>query len=355
MDHQQIERIELQPDYTISRIIKGGWHLAGGHGQIGEREALDDMRAFVEAGITTFDCADIYTGVEELIGQFLRREKDAFNSGELPPVQIHTKYVPDYNALATLTKTETEKIIDRSLRRLGVERLDLVQFAWWDYQIPGYVETAVHLAELQQAGKIRYLGVTNFDGAHLQEILDAGVSIVANQTQYSVLDHRPERDLQPLAEAHDIAYLCYGVIAGGFLSDRYLGAPEPREPLENRSLTKYKLIIDEFGGYDLFQETLRTLRSIADKYRMGIAEVAARYILQKPKVGGVIIGARNRAHLPKLKKLISFQLDQEDQERIQAVVGRARGPQGPVYDLERDKEGKHGAIMRYNLNGQREA
>ena len=72
-------------------------------------------------------------------------------------------------------KAETTKIIDRSLKRLGVERLDLVQFAWWDYQFPRYVETAVHLADLQKQGKIRFIGVTNFDAAHLQEILDAEI------------------------------------------------------------------------------------------------------------------------------------------------------------------------------------
>ncbi|MFM8361812.1 MAG: aldo/keto reductase [Haliscomenobacter sp.] len=192
-----MERITLAPDYSISRVLKGGWHLAGGHGPVDEAEAIADMRAFVEAGITTFDCADIYTGVEDLIGKFLREERDAFASGNLPAVQIHTKYVPDYDALATLSKRDTEAIIDRSLQRLGVEQLDLVQFAWWDYQFPRYVETAVHLHELRQAGKIRHIGVTNFDAAHLQEILDAGVPILANQVQYSALDHTRARYDRP--------------------------------------------------------------------------------------------------------------------------------------------------------------
>jgi aryl-alcohol dehydrogenase-like predicted oxidoreductase len=345
-----IERLHLTPNYSISRVIKGGWHLAGGHGSIDEREAIDDMRAFVEAGITTFDCADIYTGVEELIGRFLQKNKDAFASGSLPRVQVHTKYVPDYNALATLTKEDTTRIIDRSLKRLGVEQLDLVQFAWWTYDVPGYVETAVQLAELQKQGKIRYIGVTNFDGAAIQKMLDAGVPILGNQVQYSIMDHRPERVQQAMADQYGFRFLCYGTIAGGFLSDRYLDAPDPPQPMENRSLTKYRLIIDEFGGYPFFQEALRLLRSIADQYEVGIAEVAAKYILQKPNVGGVIIGARNRKHLAKLKQLSSFQLNADDLKRIKELVNRSRGPLGPVYELERDKEGKHGRIMKYNLN-----
>jgi aryl-alcohol dehydrogenase-like predicted oxidoreductase len=352
MNKSEMERINITSDYTISKIIKGSWHLSGGHGAIVTSEAIDDMRAFVEAGITTFDCADIYTGVEELIGQFLRSEKDSFASGNLPPVQIHTKYVPDYDVLGTIKKSDTEAIIDRSLKRLGVEQLDLVQFAWWDYQFPRYVETAVHLHELQQAGKIRHIGVTNFDAAHLKEILDAGVPIISNQVQYSVLDHRPENDMNPLAREAGFHYLCYGVIAGGFLSDRYLNTSSPSEPLENRSLTKYRLIIEEYGGYDLFQSLLSKLHEIAEKHEVGVAEVAARYILQKPQVGGIIIGARNRNHLEKLLKIESFTLDQVDISAIEEITKKSAGPAGPVYDLERDKNGPHGAIMRYNLNGQ---
>lgn len=285
-----------------------------------------------------------------MIGQFLKQYKSAFSSGELAPVQVHTKYVPDYDALATLTKADTERIIDRSLQRLGVERLDLVQFAWWDYRFPGYVETALHLAEMQKAGKIRYIGVTNFDGTRLREIVEAGVPVLTNQTQYSILDHRPETDLHPLTEAYAMHYLCYGVLAGGFLSDRYLGAPDPPQPLENRSLTKYRLIIDEFGGYELFQEALRTLRKIADRYEVDIAEVATRYSLQKPMVAATIIGSRNRKHLEKLGRLARFRLDETDLQAIAAVIAKSAGPTGPVYDLERDKTGKHGRIMKYNLN-----
>ena len=219
--NSQIPRIEIKPGYSISRIIKGGWHLAGGHGTMDKKQAIEDMRAFVEAGITTFDCADIYSGVEELIGNFISHYKEAFASGDLPPIQIHTKYVPDYDRLAALTKLDTQAAIDRSLVRLGVERLDMVQFAWWDYAIPGHLETALHLTELRKAGKIRHLAVTNVDAAHLRELLEAGVEVVANQVQYSVLDHRPAGDLVKLAREHGVWILCYGVVAGGFLSDRY--------------------------------------------------------------------------------------------------------------------------------------
>ena len=345
-----MERIEIRPEYSVSRIIKGGWHLAGGHGDIVEEDALRDMLLFVKAGITTFDCADIYTGVEELIGKFLKQNKSAFDTGELPPVQIHTKYVPDYDALKTLKRVDTEKIIDRSLLRLGVERLDLVQFAWWDYKFENYVDTAIHLSELQKAGKIRYIGATNFDTKRLKQIIDAGVDIVSHQIQYSTLDHRPEPDMIILAKDYDFSILCYGSVAGGFLSDRYLDLPEPSEPLENRSLTKYKLIIDEFGSWGFFQQLLRMLKKIGDKYEVGIAEVAIQYVLQKERVASVIVGARNSRHLQRIGQIDTFALDAEDLEMIRSITQKSLGPDGPVYHLERDKEGRHGSIMKYNLN-----
>ena len=345
-----MKRIEIQPDYSISKVIKGGWHLAGGHGIIDQNKALEDMYQFVKAGITTFDCADIYTGVEELIGKFRKKYQDEFQSGELAPIQIHTKYVPDYSSLATLKKEDTVKIIDRSLRRLNVEQLDLVQFAWWDYQFPRYLETAVHLSELQKSGKIRHLGVTNFDTVRIKEMLNAGVEITTNQVQYSLLDRRVENSMSDLAQEHNIPYLCYGSIAGGFLSDRYLETSDPTQPYENRSLTKYRLIIDEFGGYNLFQELLKVLRTIADKYHVGVAEIASKYVLQKPMVASVIIGARNNKHLNNLKKLDYFNLNNDDLEAISKIIDISKGPYGPFYELERDKTGKHGSIMKYNLN-----
>ena len=343
-------RFLLAPEYTISRLIKGGWQLAGGHGAIDREQALDDMLRCVEAGITTFDCADIYTGVEALIGDFLRRHRDT-----LPGVQIHTKYVPDLDSLRSLSRPDVEASIDRSLRRLGLEGLDLVQFHWWDYGTPGYVEAALRLNDLRRAGKIRHIGLTNFDVPRLEEVLGAGVPVVANQVQYSVLDRRPERGMVELCRGHGVALLCYGTAAGGFLSDRYLGAPEPEPPFENRSLTKYKLIIDDFGGWALFQELLAVLERIGRKHGASIASVASRYILQKPGVGAAILGMRHTRHLPDTLRLFDFELDPVDLRAIERVTDRARGPVGDIYSVERIKRGKHAVIMKHNLSRAQQA
>jgi aryl-alcohol dehydrogenase-like predicted oxidoreductase len=342
-----IERIEIAPGFSISRIIKGGWQLSQGHSTDNTRTALEDMALFVENGVTTFDCADIYTGVEELIGKFLKQHRISSN---YIPVQVLTKFVPDYDSLFTLSKTYVEKVIDRSLQRLGVEQLDMVQFSWWNYSVPRWVETAGWLNDLRLKGKINLISGTNFNTQATEAILRSRVPVSTLQVQYSLLDHRPEKSLVEICSKNNIHLLCYGTVAGGFLSERWLNTDEPIPPYENRSLVKYKLMIEEFGGWYLFQELLCTLKQIADNHKVSITNIASRYILEKTQVGGVIIGTRHANHLGENKNVFSFKLTTQDHEDIQRVISQRKGPAGDVFDLERIKDGPHGSIMRYNLN-----
>ncbi|MCU0635938.1 MAG: aldo/keto reductase, partial [Gemmatimonadaceae bacterium] len=145
-----------------ARLIKGGWQLAGGHGAVDRARAVADMHAFADAGITAFDCADIYTGVEALIGECAAERQARGRT----PIRVHTKCVPDLALLPTLTPTDIRRTVDRSRERLMLPMIDLVQFHWWDYAIPGMVRAAQTLAECQQDGWIRALGATNCDVAH---------------------------------------------------------------------------------------------------------------------------------------------------------------------------------------------
>jgi aryl-alcohol dehydrogenase-like predicted oxidoreductase len=338
-------RIKISGGYEISRVIKGGWHLAGDHGAIDRDQALCDMADFVEAGITTFDCADIYTGVEELIGGFRRLYPQLARR-----LQVHTKFIPDLDVLAQVDAKYVERSIDRSLMRLGMDRLDLVQFHWWDYAVPAYVDTAGELSRLKDKGKIANIGVTNFDVSRLQEMLDADIPIVSLQTQYSLLDERPGNGMVDLCRSRNIALLCFGTVAGGFLSERWLGSGEPDRDLRNRSLIKYRLIIDEFGGWNLFQQLLATLRRIAVKHGCDIATVASRAVLDWDQVAAIIVGATNVSHLEAHRRIDDLRLDAKDAADIRAVLDKRRGPGGDVYSLERDRAGRHGRIMKYDLH-----
>lgn len=344
---------DLRPGYTISRVIRGGWQLAGGHGPIDRAQAVDDLIAAYDAGLTTFDCADIYTGVEELIGDFRVKLADKRGVDAAAKVKVHTKMVPDLDVLPRISKAYVAGIVEQSLKRLRVERLNLVQFHWWDYAFDGYLDAFGWLNELRQEGKIQNVGGTNFDVARVKQVLEAGIPLASMQVQYSVLDNRPEHGFADLAAANGITLLCYGSVAGGFLSDRWLGVSEPEMPLENRSLVKYKLIIDDFGGWDLFQELLRTLKTVGDRHGADIATIASAYMLEQPVVGAVIVGARNQAHALANAKIMDIALTETDRAAIAAVLSRRTGPDGDIYTLERDRHGRHGSIMHYNLNAGR--
>lgn len=346
----QPPRFALTPGYEISRVIRGGWQLAGGHGAIDRAMVVEDLIASAEAGITTFDCADIYTGVEEIIGAFRAEHGRRHGTDALARIRVHTKCVPDLDKLARLTRSMLQETIDRSRQRLGVERLDLVQFHWWDYDQGDWLEAAHWLKEFQTEGRINLLGGTNFDSDHVAAMFADDIRLATMQLQYSLLDRRPERRMAELAAGHGMHFLCYGTVAGGFLSDHWLGQPDPQGEMENRSLTKYRLIIEDLGGWDLFQSLLSTLRRIADAHDADIATIASAAVLARPQVGGVIVGARNRAHLAANLRVGGTSLTAQDLAAIDTALTEARPLEGDVYTLERDRTGRHGAIMKYNLN-----
>ncbi len=341
-----VETIELAHGYRIPRIIRGGWQLAGDHGEVDRERALTDMAAFVASGLNTVDGADIYTGVEAMYGEFNARQRAA----GLSPLQVHTKFVPDYGDLAHVDEAYVRRIITRSLQRLQVERLDLVQFHWWDYQIGDFVAVAQTLEALRKEGLIANLGGTNFDTPSTDALLQAGIPLVSMQVQYSLLDRRPAHTLAALGARHGMQLLCYGTLAGGFLSDHWLGQSEPDADLGNRSLVKYKLIIEEFGGWTTFQGLLRALKSIAERHGVSISTVATRWVLDQPAVAAAIVGARYGDRIGSTLDVFKLQLDAEDHALLGPILATSPGPDGDTYTLERDKNGPHGRIMKYDLN-----
>jgi aryl-alcohol dehydrogenase-like predicted oxidoreductase len=345
-----LETREIAPGYAITRLIRGGWQLAGGHGTIDRAQAVADLLAAFDAGVTTFDCADIYTGVEDLYGALRERLGTSRGADAARRLQVHTKLVPDLAILPAIRRVHIEAIVDRSLQRLRVDRLDLVQFHWWNYGEPRWLEAFGWLDDLRRAGKVRLVGGTNFDTVRVRELLAAGILLASVQVQYSVLDRRPEHGMVELCRSRGVAMLCYGTVAGGFLSDRWLDAPEPTPPLTNRSLVKYKLIIEDFGGWLLFQELLRALRRVADRHRADIASVATKLTLDYAGVAAAIVGATSQKHLARNISAASLALTEEDRATVEAIARKGRGPRGDVYTLERDRHGRHGSIMKYNLN-----
>jgi aryl-alcohol dehydrogenase-like predicted oxidoreductase len=316
---------QLAPDLAICRIVNGMWQVAGGHGYIDHKLAIEDMIRYHDAGFTSWDLADIYGPAEDFIGQFrhkllARRGKEE----ELNKIQALTKWVPQ---LGIITRSMVNESIQRSLRRMDVNSLDLLQFHWWDYNNPYYMDALKYLSDLRGKRMIKHLGLTNFDTERMQIMVDSDIQIVSNQVQYSIIDRRPEVKMIPFCLKHNIRILAYGSICGGLMSERYLGriqAPSTAD-LDTLSLRKYKKMIDAWGGWALFQELLSTLNRIAQKYNVSIANVATRYILDKAAVAGVIIGARLGIsdHINNNTNVFNFSLDRSDNDDINVICTKS--------------------------------
>ena len=317
-------RIQFAADLSICRILNGMWQVSGAHGAIDPLRAVDAMSAYHEAGFTTWDLADHYGPAEDFVGDFRRRFAARRGVDRLPEIQAFTKWVPHPGRM---TRRVVEDAINISLTRMGVERLDLLQFHWWDYENDGYLNALKHLSDLQQEGKIRHLALTNFDTERLRVIADHGVRIVSNQVQYSLIDRRPEVRMARFCSEHPVTLLAYGTLLGGLLSEKYLDRPEPRRSeLNTVSLQKYKNMLDAWGDWPLFQELLAVLQQVADKHGVSIANVGVRYVLDRPAVAGVIVGARLGVaqHLTDNARVFGVKLDSDDLSMIEAVLARSR-------------------------------
>ncbi len=310
-----IEKTSLG-DLQIRRILNGMWQVAGGHGQIDSESAVSDMEKYQESGFTTWDLADIYGPAESLIGEF--REKIG-NSN----FQALTKFVPNPGPMSNSIVTH---YIEQSLQKMKTDCIDLLQFHWWDYNDMSYLDALNNLSKLQNENKIRNIGLTNFDTERVKIIKEHGHDIVSNQVQYSILDQRPDKLMAPFFAKHGIKILSYGTLLGGFFSEKYLGVDEPhRGNLTTSSLQKYKNMIDAWGGWQLFQELLSILNKIAQKHNCSIANIATRFVLDKPQVAGVIIGARLgiAEHREDNAQVFDVKLDEQDISSISSVTAKS--------------------------------
>mmetsp|Transcript_1241 Transcript_1241/g.3252 ORF Transcript_1241/g.3252 Transcript_1241/m.3252 type:complete len:385 (+) Transcript_1241:44-1198(+) len=312
-----------------SRIIQGHWQLAGGHGRGPTVNALANMKAHFDTGITTLDTADIYGPSELRVGEFVKSEPNAVAC---------TKFCC-FRGLDAIDRAEVRARVKQQCARLQVQRLPLVAFFWADYSVRRYVEVAKMLNELREEGLIDNIGLTNFDLPRLREFVDAGIPVVSNQL--SALDSRAlQSGMAHYCAKNGVKLLAFGTVGAGLLSEKYLGAPPPDSSqiaAGGYSLSMYTDTASRFGPWSLVQELLRTMADVAKAHPGAtIANVAQRYVLQaSPAVGALIVGVRNTEHIAENVRTFGFELSGPEMEAISRVVAKRSGPQGDVWDLER--------------------
>jgi len=365
------------------RFILGCWQLSSGHhGPLDEEETRKALELQLSLGVAACDCGDIYSGVEKRLGDFIAATARA--GGEVgaaaAATRVHTKLVPDLERLSDITPLDVEVTLRRSIRRLRLpsgEPLELMQLHWWDLRCGDCAAALRALVSFTEGPKplVRRIGLTNFGMEPTKWLLDMpeGASVASTQVQFSLLDQRVAvSGLLELCQQRGVAVLCYGVLAGGLLSERWLGAEEPPEwtdPMQaqTRSLTKYILVAKEGGSWEKLQELLRCLHGVAQRRSTSIAQVAIAWALAQPAVASVIIGlprgsgeglasagGRRASEAVEATDLV---LAADELQEISCAVEERRAAarrMGDFYEAERNREGEHGRIMRYNLSRVRE-
>ena len=325
----QPERHTLAPGLEISRIVTGLWQVADmerdGH-DLDLNTTAQAMADYAAAGFDTFDMADHYGSAELIAGRFVQRSTPSSGAALL------TKWCPEP---AAMTADIVRAGVQRSLDRMGLERIDLLQFHWWMFEHPGYLDAMRELTTLRGEGLIGHLGVTNFDTDHLRVLVKHGIPLVSNQVCFSVLDRRGAGDMTAFCRENGIGLLAYGTLAGGFLSDKWVGVSEPTSAeIPDWSKMKYRRFIETLGGWETLQEILGAMAAVAFKHRVTVANVATRWVLEQPAVAAVIVGARlgESEHREDNCRAFSFAMDEADHRLIGEALAAAKPIPGDCGD-----------------------
>lgn len=310
---------ELAPGLDISRVVTGLWQVADMEkdgAPLDIERAAGHLDAYAEDGFTSFDMADHYGSAELIAGAMLKR-----HAGVRRPLAF-TKWCPEPGPM---TADVVRRGVQERLDRLGVERVDLLQFHWWTFEHPAWLDALHEMAKLRNEGLIGEIGLTNFDAEHLAVALADGIPIVSNQVSFSLIDRRAAGPLSQLCARSGVRLLAYGTLCGGFLSERWLGKPEPAE-IPDWSGMKYRRFIEAAGGWAAYQGILSAAAEVARKHGVSISNVATRWVLEHDSVAGAIIGARlgESEHRADNARLFAFALDTEDHERLDAAFAATR-------------------------------
>ena len=322
-----IERRTLAPGLEISRLVTGLWQVADmerGGSDLDLDQAAGALADYAPAGFDTFDMADHYGSAELIAGRFMEHRSPG------TPGTLLTKWCPQPGAM---TAAVARAAVQRSLDRMAVPKIDLLQLHWWMFEHPGYLDAMRELVAMQNEGLIGHLGVTNFDTDHLRVLVKHGVPVVSNQVSFSLLDRRAAGDMSAFCLENGVSILAYGTLGGGFLSDKWVGAEAPAH-VTDWSKMKYQRFIETLGGWHVLQNVLEAVASVARKHAVSVANIATRWVLEQPAVAGVIVGARlgESEHRDDNVRVFSFALDGEDHAKIEAALAQVEPIPGDCGD-----------------------
>ncbi len=311
----------------VSALSFGCWAIVGGMnwGHQEKDDSLAALRAAYDAGITTFDTAEMYGNgrSEQLIGEALGDVRDR--------IVIASKALPEHFAPADLRAA-----CERSLRNLGTTWIDLYQLHWpnWDIPIEEPLDT---LEALKAEGKIRAYGVSNFGPLDLRDALRDGYDVASNQVAYSLVFRAVEYAIQPACVDAGVAILCYSPLLHGLLTGKF---KRPEEVPEDRARTRHfssqrwpQARHGEAGVEALLFEAIQDIHEVADEIGAPMADVALAWLLGRPGVASVIVGGRNAGQVQRNVRAASLSLEADVVERLDRISAPLMEAMGPNPDM----------------------
>ena len=315
MEHRYLGNSGLK----ISEITYGNWLTHGS--QVENGTATKCVHAALDAGISTFDTADVYanTAAEQVLG-------DALKGQRRESLEIFTKVYfptgPKGHNDTGLSRKHIMESINGSLSRLGTDYVDLYQAHRYDYETP-LEETMQAFADLVRAGKVLYIGVSEWNADQIRAAhhlaRDLGIQLVSNQPQYNMLWRVIESEVVPTSQELGIGQVVFSPIAQGVLTGKYVpGQPHP----EGSRATDDKGgagMIDRWMRDDVL-ERVQQLRPIADEAGLTMAQLAVAWVLQNPNVSAAIVGASRPEQVTDNARAAGVRLDEATMKAIDEVV-----------------------------------
>lgn len=316
----------LQVDKTpVCRLITklNRAHISPGH----VPDALSITRsiaALVDAGFRTFD---IHSSDADAVS-FARDYVHFVGPSTASSLDFCTSVNVQTQSLDRVHRTTVERLVDDGLSRIGLERIHLFQVSWSDFSDKRFIDFLGELQEFKRNGKVRSIGTVNFPTQHLRHISSQKIDIASNQVSFSLLDRRAMVEMVDWSRSNDLALFACFPLAAGFIDERYLGLPEPsRKAFSNASQSRFASTIRLWGGWNLFQELLYTVKQIAEKHEVTMPTVAIKWALQQPAFSAVVVGT-SLGMLPDVNNCLNniqafqFSLDDEDRRSLEAVLGK---------------------------------
>ena len=290
----------------VTAVGLGAWPIGGGMGRVDEPNAIATVRTAIDSGITLLDTAQAYRTSEATLGRAL---KDGYRERCFLATKVSHNY----------SREDIEAAIENSLRNLDVEIVDLYQIHSWNREVP-IEESMETMARLQEQGKVRYVGVSNFNAGQMQQAYGTA-PFHSNQPRYNMFDRQIEAEDIPFCEQTGIGILAHSPLAKGLLTGRY--RPGHTFPKDDERFERPRFQGALFARYLAVAEQLK---AVAGDKGISLVQLAIAWILRLPAVTCVLVGAKNPEQVVEHVGAAEVAFSEEELARIEAILEQA--PEG---------------------------